>query len=369
MRFGARVLKTGIAVVLTFLITNQIGLTPALIAGIAAVNALQPNVYRSLETTWNQFRGNTIGAISAIIMVLLFGSNVLIIGLTVILVLAMLLFFKLQSVSTLAVITVIAIMDVPFGTDLGTTDFLIIAGTRFSLVMIGVLVSLLVNLVFIPPRYETKMYHNCFNIANDIFKWMRLELNSVTESQNVKKDLEQLQKRVTKLETMYSWYKEERNLFKKQRFGDHRRKVLFKHLIASTRQAYNLLKRINRYENDYKHLPDDLKYHIRIEMDEMMAYHEQVFMKFTEKIKPETSNLYVEGSHYYEMSLMEHFLKEYSQLTDGEDKLRFENILEIITSLHEYSRSVDRVDRLANSFFSYHTEKNKIDIQDETLDI
>lgn len=369
MRFGARVLKTGIAVVLTFLITNQIGLTPALIAGIAAVNALQPNVYRSLETTWNQFRGNTIGAMSAIVMVLLFGSNVLIIGLTVILVLAMLLFFKLQSVSTLAVITVVAIMDVPFGADLSTTDFLVTAGTRFSLVMLGVLVSLLVNLVFIPPRYETKMYHNCFNIANDIFKWMRLELNSVTESQNVKKDLEQLQKRVTKLETMYSWYKEERNLLKKQRFSDHRRKVLFKHLIASTRQAYNLLKRINRYENDYNHLSDDLKYHIRIEMDEMMAYHEQVFMKFTEKIKPETSELYVEGANYFDMSLMTHFLTDYSQLTDEDDKLQYENILEIITSMHEYSRAIDRVDRLANSFFSYHTDKNKIDIQDETLDI
>lgn len=369
MRFGARVLKTGIAVVLSFLITNQIGLAPSLIAGIASVNALQPNVYRSLETTWNQFRGNTIGAISAIVMVLLFGNNVLIIGLTVILVLAMLLFFKLQSVSTLAVITVVAIMDVPFGVDLSTTDFLITAGTRFSLVMLGVLVSLLVNLVFIPPRYETKMYYNCFNIANDIFKWMRLELNAVTESQNVKKDLEQLQSRVTKLETMYMWYKEERNLFKKQRFGDHRRKVLFKHLIASTRQAYNLLKRINRYENDYNHLPDDLKYHIRIEMDEMMAYHEQVFMKFTEKIKPETSELYVEGSHYFEETLMAHFLKEYSQLTDEDDKIQYENILEIITSLHEYSRSVDRVDRLANSFFSYHTDNNKIDIQDETLDI
>src|SRR5699024_3140609 len=369
MRFGARVLKTGIAVVLTFLITNQIGLAPALIAGIASVNALQPNVYRSLETTWNQFRGNTIGAISAIVMVLLFGNNVLIIGLTVILVLAMLLFFKLQSVSTLAVITVVAIMDVPSGVDLSTTDFLITARTRFSLVLIGVLVSLLVNLVFIPPRYEAKMYHNCFHIANDIFKWMRLELNAVTESQNVKKDLEQLQSRVTKLETMYMWYKEERNLFKKQRFGDHRRKVLFKHLIASTRQAYNLLKRINRYENDYNHLPDDLKYHIRIEMDEMMAYHEQVFMKFTEKIKPETSELYVEGSHYFEETLMAHFLKEYSQLTDEDDKIQYENILAIITSLHEYSRSDDRVDRLANSFFSYHTDNNKIDIQVETLDI
>ena len=58
-----------------------------------------------------------------------------------------------------------------------------------------------------------------------------------------------------------------------------------------------------------------------------------------------------------------------SQLTDEDDKLQYENILEIITSMHEYSRAIDRVDRLANSFFSYHTDKNKIDIQDETLDI
>src|SRR5699024_10064629 len=137
--------------------------------------------------------------------------------------------------------TVVAIMDVPFGVDLSTTDFLITAGTRFSLVMIGVLVSLLVNLVFIPPRYETKMYHNCFNIANDIFKWMRLELNAVTESQNVKKDLEQLQSRVTKLETMYMWYNEEQNLFKTHNFGDHRGTVLFKHLITSTIHANNIL--------------------------------------------------------------------------------------------------------------------------------
>src|SRR5690625_343732 len=156
---------------------------------------------------------------------------------------------------------------------------------------------------------------------------MRLEHKTFTESQNLKKHLKQYQKRVTKIETMYSWYKEERNLFKKQRFGDHRRKVLFKHVIASTRQAYNLLKRINRYENDYNHLTDDLKYHIRIEMDEMMAYHEQVFRKITEKIKPDTSELYVEGTHHFEMSLMTHLLQEYSKLTDENDKLGYENIL------------------------------------------
>ena len=43
-------------------------------------------------------------------------------------------------------------MDVPIGEEMGTGDFLTVAATRFSLVMIGVLVSLLVNLVFIPPH-------------------------------------------------------------------------------------------------------------------------------------------------------------------------------------------------------------------------
>src|SRR5690625_862573 len=113
MRFGARVFKTGITVVLTLFITNILGLEPTLIAAIAAVFALQPNVHRSLKRTWEQFQGNTLGAISAIVMVLLFGNNIIVIGLTVILVLAVLLFFNLQSVSTLAVVTKIAIVDTP----------------------------------------------------------------------------------------------------------------------------------------------------------------------------------------------------------------------------------------------------------------
>src|SRR5699024_3237919 len=133
MRFGARVFKTGITVVLTLFITSILGLEPTLIAGIAAVFALQPNVHRSLKRTWEQFQGNTLGAISAIVMVLLFGNNIIVIGLTVILVLAVLLFFNLQSVSTLAVVTMIAIMDAPTIVESSSTmDFLEAAGIRFS---------------------------------------------------------------------------------------------------------------------------------------------------------------------------------------------------------------------------------------------
>ncbi len=141
--------------------------------------------------------------------------------------LAILLFFNLQSVSTLA--TMIDMMM----ENSTTMDFLEAAGIRFSLVMIGVLSSLVVNLLFIPPKYETKMYHNCFNITSDIFKWIRLELNAVSEYQIVKKDIESLRTRVVTLDDDVSLVPggEELDLFNKK-----------------------------------------------------MAYHEQIFMKITEKI-------------------------------------------------------------------------------------
>src|SRR5690625_7427828 len=113
MRFGARVFKTGLTVVLTLFITHLLGLEPSLIAAIAAVFALQPNVHRSAVRAGEQFQGNALGAVAAIIMVLLFGNNIIVIGLTVILVLATLLFFNLQIVSTLAVVTMISFMVAP----------------------------------------------------------------------------------------------------------------------------------------------------------------------------------------------------------------------------------------------------------------
>ncbi|MFB9861600.1 aromatic acid exporter family protein [Salinicoccus siamensis] len=370
MRFGARVFKTGITVVLTLMVTNFFNLQPSLIAAIAAVFALQPNVHRSVMRTWDQFQGNLLGAIAAIIMVLLFGNNIIVIGLTVILVLAVLLFFNLQSVSALAVVTMIAIMDAPTVMESSTSlDFLEAAGTRFSLVMIGVLSSLLVNLLFIPPKYETKMYHNCFNITSDIFKWLRLELNAVSEYQIVKKDIESLRTRVVTLETMYLWYREEKSYLKRNRFASARRKILFRHLISSTRRAFELLRKLNRYENDYNHLDEDFRFRIRHEMDQLMAYHEQIFMKFTEKIRPEAEFEIYDIEDRSENTMMDDFVKLYQEAETEDEKVQYENILEFISSLHEYSNSLDRLDRLTSSFFKFHSDKNKINIQDETLDI
>lgn len=368
MKFGARILKTGIAVVLTLLVVQLLGLTPGLIAGIAAVNALQPNVHRSISQTWNQFRGNIIGAISAIVMVLLFESNLIVIGLTIILVLSILMFFNLQSVSSLAVVTVIAIMDEPLGADMTTGDFLQIAIIRFSLVMIGVLCALVINLFIIPPKYEDRLYNHSAVISNDIFKLIRLELNGASDAITIRKDVKSLDKRVTKLETLYAWYEEEKPYLRKTNLGDLRGKILFKQVVQMTRNAWYVLESLNKLENDYKYLTEDFINRIRYEMDLLIAYHEQVLLKISEKIPPETSEYYLDNLYHYENTLIEHFLDDYHKLISEDVRLRYENILNSITAINEYHTSIENADRITNSYFKYHANDEDLSITEETLD-
>lgn len=92
MKLGARILKTGIAIILALFIASflpdNVGLKS--VAGISAIFAMQPNIYRSMKTISEQATGNLIGAILAVIMVTIFGKNIVIMGITVILLIAIL---------------------------------------------------------------------------------------------------------------------------------------------------------------------------------------------------------------------------------------------------------------------------------------
>ena len=107
MRLGARIFKTGIAIILAMsiasLLPDNIGLKA--LAGVSAVVAMQPSVYRSIKTVSEQAIGNIIGALLAVTMVTIFSDNFIIMGVTVILLIAILFKFNLAHVATLASVT------------------------------------------------------------------------------------------------------------------------------------------------------------------------------------------------------------------------------------------------------------------------
>ena len=92
-----------------FFLPNDVGFKS--VAGISAVVAMQPNIHRSVKTISEQAMGNFIGALLAVIVVVVFGKNIVIMGITVILLIAILYKINLAHVATLASVTALISWD------------------------------------------------------------------------------------------------------------------------------------------------------------------------------------------------------------------------------------------------------------------
>lgn len=364
MKLGARILKTGIAIILALfiasLLPDEAGLKA--IAGVSAVVAMQPSVFRSIKTVSDQALGNVVGALLAVAMVTVFGDNVIIMGVTVILLIAILFRFNLAHVATLASVTALIIMGQHSG------DFYVSAFYRFVLVMIGVISSSTVNLLFLPPKFESKIYYNSLNICSDIFVWFKLVLNDTSEYHHIKEDRGVISDRIKRLEQTFSYYEEERPFTKKQIYAQNRKKILFKEVVRSTRHAYEVLKKMNRYQNDLHNLNHELLLQIKLELDTLIAYHEQIFISLSKKAKYDVSQFDSQIENPQKKELMDAFQKEIIK-NPYQTVYSYANIMQIISAIEEYRYTLEHLDRLRISFFSYHNNDNEIDILDEDFDL
>ena len=141
MKLGARVLKTGVAIVFALFLAELLHAPSPVFAGIAAVFAIQPSIYRSYLTILEQIQGNLIGATIAVLFGIIFGHHIVAVGIAAIIVLGLMMKFKLEKSISLALVTVIAIMEVP------GDDFVMFGLIRFGTVMLGVFAAFIVNLL------------------------------------------------------------------------------------------------------------------------------------------------------------------------------------------------------------------------------
>lgn len=158
-------------------------------AGISAIFAVQPSVYRSYLTALEQIQANVIGAVFAIAFATAFGHNPFIIGLTCILVIALTLQLRLENTISIALVTVIAIMEYQ------GEDFFSFALLRFATIMIGIIAASLVNLVFMPPKYETKLYHRIVDNTEEIVKWIRMNSRQASDFTTLKTDIDRMKEK------------------------------------------------------------------------------------------------------------------------------------------------------------------------------
>ncbi|HGZ4874141.1 TPA: aromatic acid exporter family protein [Staphylococcus aureus] len=317
MRLGARIFKTGIAIILAMsiasLLPDDVGLKA--LAGVSAVVAMQPSIYRSFKTVSDQALGNIIGAILSVTMVTIFSDNFIIMGVTVIVLIAILFKFNLAHVATLASVTALIIMGQHTG------SFYITAFYRFVLVMIGVISSSLVNFVFLPPKFETKIY-----------------------------------------------YSEERPITKKHIHQQNRKKILFREVVQTTRQAYEVLNKLSRYQNDLYLLNNNFLLQIKLDLDSLTAFHEQILASLSKKARYNVTHVDYELDNPQKKDLLSTFQHELIN-HPYQTEYSFANVMQIVAAIEEYRHHLEHLDRIRISFFTYHRSDADIEIVEEDFDL
>ena len=357
MKIGARVFKTGLAITLSIYLASLLGFQSPSGAAVAATFAIQPSVYRSWQSIVENVQGNVIGAIVAVLFLLLIGANPILIGIAVIIVITVHLKLKLHDTIPMSIVTIILMMSgVP-----SNEGVLAYAMTRFLVILVGVLAAFIVNISFLRPNYEKKLYHLIFNQTTNLFNWVRLSLQHTPERSTLKNELRHMQDTKLKMGQFYLWYREERNYFKKGRYAKHRRIVVFRQMMTTTNKLNDILRLLSQYEGLYAELPEPFKSDIQERIEGLMTLHERVLLRFNHKVRKQTHEHVVENSFKHKTRLAEGFFNYYEETRD-QDGLQ---LFPLIAAVVEYSQNLEHFDRLVDSFQSYHKKENAVDLTAE----
>ncbi|MCM3764818.1 aromatic acid exporter family protein [Neobacillus niacini] len=357
MKLGARIFKTGIAIVLSLYLAQLLHSPSPVFAAIAAIFAIQPTIYRSFLTIIEQIQGNLIGAIMAVVFVLLLGNHFIVIGLAAIIVITVNLKLKLGNTIGLALVTLISIMEAP------GDNFLTFAGIRFSTIMIGVFSAFIVNLVFMPPKYENKLYHKIVDTTGEIIKWIRLSTRQDFDHQLLKTDIGKLKNDIKEMEQFYSLYKEERDYLKTHHLDKSRKLVVFRQMTITAKRALDTLKRLHRFENEMLMLSEEFRSALQEQVDNLIYFHEQLMLRFIGKVPTPPSNQ--EEKVTINKEELFHFFLLHQKEIDEENNPQLYHTMQIVASIIDYSEQVEHLDVLITSFHYYHNNEISIEEQDD----
>jgi len=357
MKLGARIFKTGIAIVLALFLARLLHMPNAVFAGIAAIFAIKPTIYRSYLSIVEQLQGNLIGAIIGVVLVMLFNNNVLVVGLGAIITIIIMLKLKLENNVSLALVTMIALMETP------GEHFLQFAGIRFSTLLLGILSAFIVNLIFLPPKYETKLYHSISNVTEDVLRWVRLTSRHAAEHQLLKKDITVLKERMLRVNDFLSMYKEERSYFKKSTIDKQRKAVVYRQMVILLQSSFDILKILHRYEQDLRQLPETVNEQLQELLDSIMGDHEKLILKFLGKIRKDSEIESVQLLEEQRNLLMELFLEEIEAENFLSQVQKF-HFMRLLSAIVEYQEQLEHFEKLIDSFQSFHKDKNEVTVEE-----
>ena len=346
MKIGARILKTGITLILAILFTRFIGLEPEIFTAIAATLAIQPSVYRSWRYGIEQVQSNLVGATIATLAATFLNSNLIVIALVVMIVIGINLQLRFERSIPLSIVTVLSIMD---GSQ--HEHFIVFAIDRFLLILIGIVAAILVNSLLFPPRYEQKLTKKLKNIEEQMASIFRILLDKEKNEQTIKQSLHLIKEEIERLWDLYHFEEEAKSYFsRKFSFTSSRKLVILKNMLVTAQNGIELIHMTEKYQNLVFSLDEELQQQFTEQFLYLAFYQDKIYSKFGGQINPSSH-------HTFDPTLHENHWLLFNKIKNLETSEQ--TILELITLLgfiQEFGRSLDHLDRLIDSYYTNHFE-------------
>lgn len=342
MTFGARVLKTGIAVTIALYMSRLAGMTPPVIAGIAAIFAMQPSIYRSWSYFREQLQTNAMGAALAMLAGLFFQNEPIVVGLVCIIIISLLLKFKMEDTIGLTLVTAIAVMEAPGG----HWSF---ALNRFLLSVIGIFSAFLINVIFIPPKPKEQFVSQ----VQSVFDRLSLLLRTVI-SDEMKESVYQLEKKgledsLRSLESKYKLFEEEQKKMKRMKYSEVRLIVVYKQMLGTLVKGSEILDAAEEHYFPTVRSPEiNARFDRQLEI--LIKFHEHVLLKFQGKIKPDSP--LEEAWETESEEFIQAVLDGYASRSEGNLRLTV-----TAAEIYDYSLRISRLDKLVEQYNKGNEEK------------
>jgi uncharacterized membrane protein YgaE (UPF0421/DUF939 family) len=335
MTFGPRVLKTGIAVTLSLYLCSILKLEPHVFAGVAAILAIQPSIYRTWRYLLDQILTNTLGAIIALISIRFLGETPITIGLVMILVISLTLKLKMESTIPLVLITILAIMSAPHNEEILFTL------NRFYIILVGVGSALIVNLVILPPKYKKNYVQKVRTIYENMSLLLRTAVSNEMVEKSFQTDSKKLGDDLRILEDQYELFDEERGKMAKVNPLDIREIVVFKQMLKTFQSGKAVLDNIG--EHYFQCKTDAVENQLFDEhIERAVKFHEYLILKHAGKIKEN-------GNEDGVMKESEVFYKQIFEIYNQDVEQKF-RLLIIAASIVEYSFQLQRLNQLIEQY-------------------
>ncbi|MTI81861.1 MAG: membrane-like protein [Firmicutes bacterium] len=209
--FGARIIKTGVAVGVALYVASLLQVEPKIFAAVSAVMNIQPSIYRSFMNAWEQILSHLISVTIAIAFGYLVGSGPIEMAVATVLVITINKKFGFKQSIGMAVVAAIFVLDAP------QSKFLMHALDRSYIIFIGLAAALLVNIIVLPPKYKNRLTELLRTLNDEMAAFFE---QSVRDFINLERDPDKFYAKREEVKNLIRKSREYLELYKEQLGGD-----------------------------------------------------------------------------------------------------------------------------------------------------